>query len=165
MNSNRALLVVAVAAAASVGCLAAVGGATFVTAHGTAYLSNDPAACVNCHVMRESFEGWQHSSHRAVAVCNDCHLPHQSIGAKFLVKASNGYHHSSAFTLQNFAEPIRIKPGNAAVLEANCLRCHGPMTEEITAYGTLGVPSDPALKADLYGCVKCHQEVGHGPRR
>lgn len=36
------------------------------------------------------------------------------------------------------------------------------MTEEITAYGTLDVPTDPALQADLYGCVKCHQAKGEG---
>jgi len=51
------------------------------------------------------------------------------------------------------------------VLETNCLRCHGQVIEEITAHGTLGVPTDPARKADLYGCVQCHQEVVHGPRR
>ena len=78
---------------------------------------------------------------------------------------ANGYHHSKAFTFQDFAEPIRIKPGNAAVLEQNCLRCHGETTGEITAHGTLGVPSDPTLQADLYGCVRCHQDVGHGPHR
>ena len=50
----------------------------------------------------------------------------------FFVKASNGYHHSKAFTLQDFAEPIRIKPGNAKALEDNCLRCHGPLTSEIS---------------------------------
>ena len=165
MTTNRLLITLAVLTAVFAGSLAGVGGFTFVAAHGTSYLSDDPKACVNCHIMREQFDGWQHSSHHAVAVCNDCHLPHENLGAKFLVKASNGYHHSQAFTLQDFVEPIRIKPGNAGVLEANCLRCHGPMNEEITAHWTLGVPTDPARRADLYGCVQCHQEVGHGPRR
>jgi len=27
------------------------------------------------------------------------------------------------------------------------------------------VPSDPLQQADLYGCVRCHQGVGHGPTR
>ena len=84
---------------------------------------------------------------------------------KYFVKAMNGYHHSKAFTLQDFKEPIRIKPGNAQVLETNCLRCHGELTSESTAHGTLGVPTDPGRGADLYGCVRCHQEVGHGPQR
>jgi cytochrome c nitrite reductase small subunit len=138
---------------------------TFFTAHGASYLSNDPAVCVNCHIMRDEYDGWNHGSHHAVATCNDCHLPHDNVVHKLFVKASNGYHHSKAFTLQNFVEPIRIKPGNAQVLEANCRRCHGELTEAITAHGTLGVPTDPTQKADLYGCVRCHQAVGHGPTR
>lgn len=138
---------------------------TFFTAHGTSYLSNDPTVCVNCHIMREQYDGWIHGSHHTVATCNDCHLPHDNVVHKFFVKASNGYHHSKAFTLQDFAEPIRIKPGNAEVLENNCLRCHSGTISEITAHGTLGVPTDPTQKADLFGCVKCHQSVGHGPTR
>ncbi len=165
MPQARLIVLLAVLISVSVGAGIGVGGFTFVAARGGSYFSNDPAACVNCHIMREQFDGWEKASHHTVAVCNDCHLPHESLGAKFMVKASNGYHHSQAFTLQNFHEPIRIKPGNAAVLEANCLRCHGEITEEITAHGTLGVPADPERKADLYGCVLCHQEVGHGPRR
>ena len=39
------------------------------------------------------------------------------------------------------------------------------LIDEITAHGTLGVPRDPAQKADLYGCVRCHQGVGHGSAR
>jgi cytochrome c nitrite reductase small subunit len=165
MNERRQLLVAAMAAAALLGVLLATGTYTFAQAKGTSYMSDDPAVCANCHVMQESLDGWQHASHRAVAVCNDCHLPHQSLLAKLIVKASNGYHHSKAFTTQDFVEPIRIKPGNAKVLEANCLRCHGDMTGEITAHGALGVMTDPSQKADLFGCVRCHQEVGHGPRR
>jgi cytochrome c nitrite reductase small subunit len=155
----------AVAAATAVGVLAGAGGYTFVAAKGLSYMSDEPAVCVNCHIMREQFDGWSHGSHHAVATCNDCHLPHDSLPNKLLVKASNGWHHSVAFTTQDFAEPIRIKPGNAGVLEANCLRCHAVAIGEITAHGTLGVPTDPLQRADLYGCVRCHQGVGHGPTR
>lgn len=154
-----------VVSSVSVGMFVGSGLFTFFTAHGTSYLSNDPKVCVNCHIMRDEYDGWTHGSHHAVATCNDCHLPHDNVVHKLFVKASNGYHHSKAFTMQDFVEPIRIKPGNAQVLEANCLRCHGELTEAITAHGTLGVPTDPTQKADLYGCVRCHQSVGHGPTR
>ena len=56
----------------------------------------------------------------------DCHLPHD-FAAKYVAKAENGYHHSKGFTLQDFHEPIMIKPRNAAILQGNCLACHGDM--------------------------------------
>jgi cytochrome c nitrite reductase small subunit len=62
------------------GLLLGLGGYTFVYARGASYLTNDPQACVNCHVMREQFDGWQRSSHRRAAVCNDCHAPHDLFG-------------------------------------------------------------------------------------
>lgn len=161
----RTLLIFSLLASVLIGITLGVGGYTFVAAKGASYLSDDPAVCMNCHIMREQFDGWQKGSHHAQAICNDCHLPHDNAVHKYFVKASNGYFHSKAFTFQDFAEPIRIKPGNAKVLEDNCLRCHGALTSEITAHGTLGVPTDPKQKADLYGCVRCHQEVGHGPAR
>jgi cytochrome c nitrite reductase small subunit len=165
MKLTRSLAILSIAASTLIGAFLGSGIYTFVTAKGLSYMSDDPQVCVNCHIMRQEYDGWQHASHHANAVCNDCHLPHDNIAHKLFVKASNGYHHSKAFTLQNFQEPIRIKPGNAKVLEANCIRCHGELTEEIRAHGTLGVPTDPEQQADLYGCVRCHQEVGHGPSR
>jgi cytochrome c nitrite reductase small subunit len=165
VQGRRSILLLSLVLSLVLGVLAGSGLFTFVAAHGTSYLSNDPAVCVNCHIMQDQFDGWAHGSHHAVATCNDCHLPHDNVIHKFFIKASNGYHHSKAFTLMDFQDPIRIKPGNAEVLEANCLRCHEAMVNELTAHGTLGVPTDPAQKADLYGCVRCHSEVGHGARR
>lgn len=37
------------------GVLVGVGGYTFYYAKGASDLSNDPAACVNCHIMREQW--------------------------------------------------------------------------------------------------------------
>jgi cytochrome c nitrite reductase small subunit len=53
-----------------------------VSTHGTSYLSSDPAVCINCHIMQEQYDGWLHGSHHAVAVCNDCHLPHDNVVLK-----------------------------------------------------------------------------------
>ncbi|MFH1463168.1 MAG: ammonia-forming cytochrome c nitrite reductase subunit c552 [Pseudomonadota bacterium] len=97
------------------GMLLGVGGFTFHYSEGLSYLSADPAACVNCHIMRPQFEGWLKGSHHSVAVCVDCHLPHDLVG-KYLAKAENGYHHSRGFTLQDFHEPIMIKPKNEEIL-------------------------------------------------
>lgn len=162
---NRPVVVLAVVASVLTGAFLGSGIYTFVSAKGLSYLSDEPEVCVNCHIMRTEYNDWRHGSHHATAVCNDCHLPHDNLAHKFLVKGLNGYHHGKAFTLQDFQEPIRIKPGNSKVLEANCIRCHGELTAEIRAHGTLGVPTDPRQQVDLYGCVRCHQEVGHGPSR
>ena len=61
-----------VAAAALVGVAGGLGLYTFVYAKGYSYITNDPAACANCHVMNDQYDGWLKSSHRAIAVCNDC---------------------------------------------------------------------------------------------
>ena len=96
-----------IALAGLFGGIGGLGTFTFLYAEGASYLSNDPSACVNCHVMREVFDGWNHGTHKAVAACNDCHTPHELV-PKYFVKALNGFKHSAAFTLGGFHEPIEI---------------------------------------------------------
>jgi len=139
-----------------VGVLIGTGGYTFYYAEGGSYLSNDPKACVNCHIMRGAYDDWQHSSHHAVATCNDCHVPHDLVG-KYWTKLDNGYHHSRAFTFQDFREPIRIRPANLNVLNRNCVQCHSELTALIRH-------ADSASSEPTH-CVRCHDSVGHGPRR
>ena len=86
------------------GLLLGVGGYTFLYAEGLSYMSDDPEVCVNCHIMQPQYDSWQKSSHHAVAVCVDCHLPHDFLG-KYIAKADNGWHHSKGFTLQTFHAP------------------------------------------------------------
>jgi cytochrome c nitrite reductase small subunit len=136
-----------------VGLLAGFGLFTFNYAEGLSYLSADPKACVNCHIMRSQFDSWQKGSHHGAAVCVDCHLPHGFIG-KYLAKSNNGYHHSKGFTLQDFHEPIMIKPGNSRILQDNCLRCHEGMVHDLVA----GATTD----STAVECVHCHRSVGHG---
>ena len=78
------------------GMCAGLGIYTFLYANGLSYVSNDPVVCANCHVMQPYYSGWVKNSHHTVAVCNDCHTPHDFIG-KYITKASNGFHHSMAF--------------------------------------------------------------------
>lgn len=136
-----------------VGLLAGIGVFTFHYAEGFSYLSSDPQACMNCHIMRPQYESWLKSSHHNVAKCIDCHLPHDFVG-KYRAKAENGYHHSKGFTFQDFHEPIMIKPKNAAILQANCLACHQDLVHELVG----GVNGGP----DEVQCVHCHAGVGHG---
>jgi cytochrome c nitrite reductase small subunit len=135
------------------GLLLGIGLYTFGYARGYSYMTDDPEACVNCHVMREQYEGWQKSSHRKVAVCNDCHTPPGFI-SKYVVKGLNGFHHSYAFTSGRFPDNIQITGRNERVAEESCMKCH----EEITT-GIRGARHGN----DKMNCVSCHGSVGHAP--
>jgi cytochrome c nitrite reductase small subunit len=123
---------------------------TFAYAEGASYLLDDPNACVNCHIMQDVFDRWNHGTHKAVATCNDCHTPH-TFPAKYVIKGINGFNHSVAFTLDNFHEPIQITELNRDVAYENCLYCHGSLTDGIS-HTTSDEPTD---------CLRCHAGVGH----
>jgi len=134
-----------------VGVPSGVGGYTFIYARGFSYITADPAACANCHIMQSHFDAWAKSSHHAVAVCNDCHTP-KPLMHKYFIKGLNGYHHSLAFTTGWFHEPIQITPRNRAVTEQACRECHADIVQQIDRFHG----PDAALE-----CIRCHQNVGH----
>lgn len=137
--------------AVMLGIFAGVGTFTFGYGQGHSYFSNNPNACANCHVMQGHFDSWQKSSHRHVAVCNDCHLPHDFLG-KWITKADNGFFHSWAFTFDNFHEPIQIKPRNRRVTQSTCLSCHEDFLHQVES----ATRNDESLS-----CIHCHSDAGH----
>jgi cytochrome c nitrite reductase small subunit len=145
-------------AAVCVGLFLGVGTYTFVYARGYSYLTNDPAACANCHIMRDHFAAWTRSSHATVAVCNDCHTP-PGLVPKYLTKAENGFWHSFYFTTGRYPDPLRITPRNQDVTERACRKCHHELTESIEP----PQPRAGATKAHggQLSCVRCHDRVGH----
>jgi cytochrome c nitrite reductase small subunit len=134
-----------------------VGGYTFIYAKGYSYLTNDPKACMNCHVMQEQYDGWIKSSHRSVATCNDCHTPHDLIG-KYYTKSHNGFWHSYYFTSGTFPDPIQITERNRKITEAACRNCHADIVATIEA--PTGATSKH-FQADQTDCLRCHRSVGH----
>jgi cytochrome c nitrite reductase small subunit len=148
---GRAALILAVLLGMALG----VGGFTLHYAEGLSYLSTDPAACMNCHIMRPQFDAWQKASHHTMATCVDCHLPATGL-RKWIAKADHGYRHSKAFTFQDFVEPIEITPGDAEIVQENCLRCHGELLHDQVAGAT--------TSRDAIRCVHCHSGVGHGEK-
>jgi cytochrome c nitrite reductase small subunit len=135
------------------GLLMGTGAFTFRYAEGFSYFSTDPKACANCHIMTPQYDSWQKSSHHTSATCVDCHLPHTFV-LKYIAKAENGYHHSKAFTTQNFHEPIMIKEKNSRILQRNCVECHKDMVHDLFR--------DDITKPDAVNCIHCHASVGHG---
>jgi cytochrome c nitrite reductase small subunit len=140
-----------------IGLTIGVGIYTFVYARGASYLTNDPAACANCHIMQDQYDGWLTGPHRSVAVCNDCHTP-PGLVPKYATKALNGFWHSYAFTTGDFHEPIRIKGRNQRVTEKACRKCHAPLVLAIE--GPEGAHQD----GQELSCLRCHSDVGH-PKR
>ena len=140
--------------ACALGILGGLGAFTFGYGEGAAYLSNDPTACANCHIMQSHYDTWLKSSHENVATCNDCHLPHDFAG-KWITKADNGFFHSLAFTTDRFHEPIQIKDRNRRVTHNACLHCHSDYVNHMLP---------PQRGGDMLLCVHCHTDVGHAQK-
>ncbi|MGZ8413792.1 MAG: cytochrome c nitrite reductase small subunit [Gemmatirosa sp.] len=175
------------AATIAIGLVAGLGAFTFGFARGHSYLTDDPAACANCHVMEDYYAAWQKGSHRAVATCNSCHTPHNLVG-KYATKALNGFWHSFYFTTGNYPDPIRITPRNRTITERACRDCHQEVTAAITpgAHVAPASPHDARARDDAWrthdgstragggaateaedrsaSCVRCHAAVGHWVR-
>ena len=169
----------ALGAAASFGLALGLGVFTFGYAKGASYLTNDPAACANCHVMGEHFAAWERGSHRNAATCNDCHTPHDVVG-KYTTKALNGFWHSFYFTTGRYPDPLRITEGNRKVTEEACRGCHAEITAAIVPASPGRDRRDPTAGRDApaattvpaaghaadrtASCIRCHQYVGHWVR-
>lgn len=136
----------------AIGVAVGVVGYTFVYAKGASYLTNDPKACANCHIMNDYYDGWMKSSHRSVAVCNDCHAPH-NLAAKYLVKADNGFWHSLKFTTGKYPDNLHMRDINRKVTEDACLHCHQQIVDAIAPI--------PHTKENMTSCIRCHGAVGH----
>ncbi len=145
----------AVGFAVCLGVALGIGAYTFRYAKGFSYFKTDPKACVNCHIMQPEYDAWQKSSHHQVAVCIDCHLPHEFV-PKYLAKSENGWRHGKKFTTQDFVEPIVVQAKGRAILQENCLRCHGELVHEIVRASE--------KPNDQLSCTHCHSGVGHGEK-
>src|SRR5690606_23465063 len=144
-----------------IGTAIGIGAFTFVYARGYSYVTDDPAACANCHVMSEQYASWMKSSHRSVAVCNDCHTPHEFLG-KYATKARNGFWHSYYCTLAGFSEPIQATARSREIAEAACRDCHGAMVSFLLHADAVpdfdGRTDDGTARA--IACTRCHMNVG-----
>ncbi len=137
-----------------VGLTIGVGGFTFFFARGASYLTDNPEACANCHVMKTQYDAWLKSSHRSVAVCNDCHTP-EGFAGKYFTKALNGFMHSYAFTSGNFPDAIFITHRNEAIADQSCRKCHADIVEAMDVKSSDGKGTS---------CIRCHGAVGHQTR-
>lgn len=137
---------------------------TLYVSNAASYMSNDPKTCLNCHVMAPQYATWQHSSHREVATCNECHVPQDNMLRTYLFKATDGLRHSALFTLRGKEQKqtVQIQEAGEAVVQANCIRCHSKRNE----FTTLNTQDFDAVKhGNGRFCWDCHREVPHGSVR
>ena len=132
---------------------------TLYVSNAVSYLSDDPKTCVNCHVMRSEFATWQHSSHREVAVCNDCHVPHNNVFNKYFFKAKDGLRHATMFTFRMEPQVIKMHAAGQEVVQKNCQNCHQNVNRDV---GLLNVTLEDKMHGDGKLCWDCHREVPHG---
>ncbi|MBL0061482.1 MAG: cytochrome c nitrite reductase small subunit [bacterium] len=130
------------------GAFVAIGGYLAYYSKAYSYLQDDPKACMNCHVMKDAYDGWKVSSHRHIT-CNQCHTPNDFVG-KYATKVEHGARHSYVFT---FGDPqlMRLKESGEVIVTDNCVACHQTMVNSI-------LPEH----ANERRCLQCHEGVAHG---
>lgn len=132
---------------------------TFFASRAYSYLSDDPATCVNCHVMAPYYATWMHSSHGRNTTCNDCHAPQDNLVHKYYVKGLNGLRHGAVFTMRGEDQAMEAIELNSQVIMNNCIRCHTQLNTEFVNTGRFSYKE----MQDIGGkaCWDCHRDVPH----
>lgn len=126
----------------------------------TYFIGDDPAACVNCHIMTPYYATWSHSSHGRDATCNDCHVPHQNLAMKYGFKAMDGLKHTAYFVGHSERQAIMAEDMSAEVIMDNCIRCHTQLNQEFVKTGRISYMM--AKRGEGKACWDCHRNVPHG---
>jgi len=142
------------------GVFSGLGAYSIYTSLVWTYASDDPETCINCHIMAPQYASWNHSSHREVATCNDCHVPQDNLFRKYYFKGMDGLNHSTLFTLRAEREVIFIGNAGAEVVQENCIRCHTHLLDQAKLI------SQTEGKFQVHNtdrqCWECHKNVPHG---
>ena len=139
------------------GVIAGLGGYTVYMSRAHSYLSDDPAACVNCHIMTPYYQSWNHSSHAQWATCNDCHVPQDNVISKYAFKAKDGLYHAAVFTVKGEPQAIRPRDESYEVIMNNCIRCHLELNTEFVKTGMIDYCDVQEGKGKA--CWDCHTQV------
>ena len=130
------------------------------------YLSKDPKACINCHVMNTQYATWQHSAHGVAGVtCVECHLPTDSFINKYKSKAIDGWNHTLAFTFDTYNPAIKISEDGARRVQDNCISCHASLTSQIVTNADKYHNFVQPYVENGRKCWDCHKSTPHGKVR
>lgn len=121
---------------------------------------DDPAACINCHIMSPYYTTWSHSSHGRDATCNDCHVPNDNILSHYMFKGVDGMKHVAYFVTHSESQTIEAETPSATVIMDNCIRCHSQLNQEFVKTGRINYML--AKRGEGQACWDCHRDVPHG---
>ena len=103
----------------------------------TYIVGDDPAACINCHIMSPYYATWSHSSHSRDVTCNDCHVPNNNIASHYFFKGMDGMKHVAYFVTHSERQAIEAEDASAEVIMDNCIRCHKQLNQEFVKTGRI----------------------------
>ncbi len=126
----------------------------------TYVVGDDPAACVNCHIMAPYYATWSRSSHGRDATCNDCHVPNGNIASHYLFKGMDGMKHVGYFVTHGERQAIMAEEASSEVIMDNCIRCHTQLNTEFVKTGRIDYMM--ARRGEGMACWDCHRNVPHG---
>lgn len=141
------------------GILVGLGFYILYISNAVSYLSDQPETCINCHVMNPQYATWNHSAHREVTNCNDCHVPHNNVFNKYFFKAKDGLRHATIFTMRGEPQVIFIKEEGKEVVQDNCIRCHEQLVTDNAGIARFDQSKHFRMERP---CVDCHRETPHG---
>ena len=127
---------------------------------GHTYLTDEPSACVNCHIMAPYYATWKHSSHSQNTTCNDCHVPHENVVKKWAFKGMDGMKHVFAFVTNSEPQVMQAITSSSQVIMNNCIRCHEQLNTEFVKTGRVDYMMSMVGKGKA--CWDCHRDVPHG---
>ncbi|WP_422359418.1 cytochrome c nitrite reductase small subunit [Reichenbachiella sp.] len=142
-----------------VGMIVGLGFYVLHLSKAVSYLSDDPATCINCHVMTTEYVTWNHSAHRNVATCNDCHVPHDNVFNKYYFKAKDGLYHASVYTLRAEPQAITMREPSEQVVQNNCIRCHAGQVTDAKMSDWVASHEESRFGRK---CWECHRDTPHG---
>ena len=125
----------------------------------TYIVGDDPAACINCHIMSPYYATWSHSAHARNTTCNDCHVPNNNMAAHYAFKGMDGMKHVAYFVTHSESQSIEAEKASAEVIMDNCIRCHKQLNQEFVKTGRIDYME--AKRGEGKACWDCHRDVAH----
>lgn len=117
--------------------------------------SGSPEFCGSCHAMKEARASFELSSH-STEDCVECHLPHDNVLIYYVEKGRTGMVDTYHQVMRDYPAHIKLSESGRETVNANCLRCHESVMENVHA-DLKNVKLDSG--AD---CLKCHGRIAHG---